>query len=60
MVKKDCFAHIFIDRPVLAWVLNIILIILGCVAYFYLAVSQYPQVYFPVMTGTPQCEGASP
>lgn len=60
MVKKDCFAHIFIDRPVLAWVLNIILIILGCVAYFYLAVRQYPQVDFPLMTVTTQYEGASP
>ena len=58
--EKGCFAHLFIDRPVLAWVLNIILIVLGCVAYSYLSVRQYPQVEFPLMTVMTQYEGASP
>jgi multidrug efflux pump len=54
------WASFFITRPVLAWVLNIILILLGFVAYFQLPVRQYPQVEFPKITVVAQYSGASP
>jgi len=64
MVKKEgssaLFTQIFIDRPVLAWVLNIVLVTLGLVGYYYLSVRQYPQVQYPVITLMTQYEGASP
>ena len=50
----------FIDRPVLAWVINIVIVLLGCVAYFNLPVRQYPQVQYPMITVTTQYEGANP
>ena len=50
----------FVDRPVLAWVLNIVLVLLGLVAYFHLPVRQYPQVQYPMITVATQYEGANP
>jgi multidrug efflux pump len=60
--KKGAFSAItaFIDRPVLAWVINIVIILLGFVAYFSLPVRQYPQVQYPMITVTTQYEGANP
>ncbi|WP_420347182.1 efflux RND transporter permease subunit [Pelagibius sp.] len=41
------FAHFFVDRPIFASVLSIILVILGLVAYTQLPVSQYPEIAPP-------------
>ena len=54
------FSERFIQRPVLAWVLNIVVIILGMLAFSKLPVRQYPQVEFPVVTVMTQFDGAGP
>lgn len=54
------FTEQFIRRPVLAWVLNIVLIMLGCVAWQQLSVRQYPQIEQPVITIMTQFDGAGP
>ena len=37
-------SHFFIDRPIFAGVLSLLITILGAFAYFTLAVAQYPEV----------------
>ncbi len=54
------FSERFIQRPVLAWVLNIVVIILGGLAFFELPVRHYPQVEQPVITIMTNFDGASP
>lgn len=58
--SKSYWSEHFIRRPVLAWVLNIVVIILGCVAFFKLSLRQYPQVELPIITVMTQFEGAGP
>ncbi len=41
------FAHFFVERPIFASVLSIIMVILGLVAYTQLPVSQYPEIAPP-------------
>jgi len=53
------FSHIFIDRPILATVLSIVIVILGTLAYFSLPVSQYPDVVPPTVVVTATYPGAS-
>ena len=43
------FAHFFIDRPIFASVLSILLLIVGGIAYFQLPVSQYPEIAPPTI-----------
>lgn len=50
----------FIERPVLANVISIILIVLGLVAVFNLPVAQYPDVVPPTVMVTARYPGASP
>jgi len=52
--------EICIRRPVLATVMTLIMIIIGCVCYTYLAVRQYPQIEKPVVSVTTEYPGASP
>ncbi|WP_052545750.1 efflux RND transporter permease subunit [Candidatus Hepatobacter penaei] len=61
-MKKSSLSLIqkFIDRPVLAWVAHIVIVLLGVVAYFGLPVRQFPQVEYPVLTVTTQYDGANP
>lgn len=59
-ISSPMFVERFIRRPVLAWVLNIVLLLLGLVSYFYLNVRQYPQVDIPRITVLTQYEGANP
>lgn len=49
----------FISRPVFAWVISIIMILVGCVCYFQLSVREYPQVSDPVITIETKCAGHS-
>ncbi|WP_108803206.1 efflux RND transporter permease subunit [Aquimarina sp. Aq107] len=44
------FSHIFIDRPILASVLSIFIILIGGLAYFGLPSSQYPDVAPPTIS----------
>ena len=49
----------FIDRPVLANVLAIIMVIVGTLALFTLPVAQYPSVVPPTVSVTTRYPGAS-
>ncbi len=53
------FSHTFIDRPILATVISILIIIVGILAYFSLPVSQYPEIAPPTIVVTAAYPGAS-
>ncbi|TCK28735.1 hydrophobe/amphiphile efflux-1 (HAE1) family protein [Ancylobacter aquaticus] len=53
------FSHFFIDRPIFASVVSIVVMILGAVAYVALPVAQYPDIAPPVVNVTGQYPGAS-
>src|SRR6476660_7496945 len=52
-------ARFFINRPVFAWVVSILIMVLGGLAITKLAVSQYPNVAPPSMSVTAKYAGAS-
>ena len=52
-------ANFFIERPVLANVLSIVLVLIGVVSLFRLPVSQYPDVVPPTVQVTTRYPGAS-
>src|SRR5690242_11795301 len=52
-------SHFFIDRPIFASVIAIVIIILGGVAYARLPVAQYPEIAPPIINVTGQYPGAS-
>jgi hydrophobe/amphiphile efflux-1 (HAE1) family protein len=53
------FSRFFIDRPIFATVLSIVIIAVGLVAYVALPVSQWPEVAPPTITVSTQYPGAS-
>jgi HAE1 family hydrophobic/amphiphilic exporter-1 len=53
------FPHFFIDRPIFAAVISIIITLVGGVAYFSLPVSQYPEIAPPSISVTASYPGAS-
>jgi multidrug efflux pump len=52
-------ARFFIDRPVLAWVISIVIILLGAIAAGLLPISQYPQITPPTVRVTGFYPGAN-
>lgn len=52
-------ARFFIDRPVFAWVVSLLIILLGVLAIRTLPVSQYPQIAPPAVSITASYAGAS-
>lgn len=52
-------SHFFIDRPIFAAVISIVLIILGAVSVTRLPIAQYPDIAPPVVNVTGQYPGAS-
>jgi hydrophobe/amphiphile efflux-1 (HAE1) family protein len=52
-------SHFFIDRPIFAAVISIIIVILGVVSYGRLPVAQYPEIAPPIINVTGQYPGAS-
>jgi hydrophobe/amphiphile efflux-1 (HAE1) family protein len=52
-------AHYFIDRPIFATVISIIIVIVGGLSYFNLPVEQYPQVVPPTIQVTASYPGAN-
>ncbi|WP_367871928.1 efflux RND transporter permease subunit [Luteolibacter sp. Populi] len=52
-------AHFFIDRPVFAWVVSILIAILGIISITKLPVAQYPAVAPPSISITTNYAGAS-
>jgi len=53
------FARFFIDRPIFAWVLSIVIVLGGITCYFALPVTQYPEIAPPTVQVTCQYPGAS-
>jgi multidrug efflux pump len=52
-------SHFFIDRPIFAAVISIIITLIGGVAYFALPIAQYPDIAPPSIQVTAQYPGAS-
>jgi hydrophobe/amphiphile efflux-1 (HAE1) family protein len=53
------FSRFFIDRPIFAAVIAVLITVVGGLAYFGLSVSQYPDIVPPTVTVTAQYPGAS-
>jgi len=51
-------ARFFIDRPVLAWVISIVIVLMGLIASALLPVAQYPQITPPTVRVTATYPGA--
>ncbi len=54
------FAHFFIDRPIFASVLSIVIMVIGGLALFKLPIAQYPDVVPPTVVVTAVYPGANP
>jgi multidrug efflux pump subunit AcrB len=52
-------SRFFIERPVFAWVLSIVIVLAGIVCYFALPVAQYPPIVPPTIQVTATYPGAS-
>src|SRR5436190_7776507 len=52
-------ARFFIDRPIFAWVLSIVIIMGGLAALQVLPIAQYPEITPPTVSVTCQYSGAS-
>src|SRR5437762_9746805 len=52
------FARFFIDRPIFAWVLSIVIILIGGVAALFLPIDQYPPITPPTVQVTASYPGA--
>jgi hydrophobe/amphiphile efflux-1 (HAE1) family protein len=54
------FPHFFIDRPIFAGVLSIVIVLIGGLAYFQLPIAQYPEVALPTVVVSASYPGATP
>src|SRR5258706_1671297 len=52
-------ARFFIDRPILAWVMSIVIILLGAVAAGFLPIAEYPEVTPPTVRVQANYPGAN-
>jgi multidrug efflux pump len=52
-------ARFFIDRPVLAWVISVVIVLLGGIAAALLPIAQYPQITPPTVRVTATYPGAN-
>src|SRR4051812_1499192 len=52
------FAHFFVDRPIFATVLSIVLLLVGSIAYTALPVAQYPEIAPPTIVVRASYPGA--
>ncbi len=53
------FARFFIDRPIFAWVLSLVIILMGGVAVLFLPIDLYPPITPPTVTVNTSYPGAS-
>ena len=53
------FSRFFIDRPIFAAVIAVLITVIGAISYFFLPVSQYPEVVPPTVTVSAVYPGAS-
>src|ERR1700692_2731854 len=51
-------ARFFIDRPILAWVISVVIILLGAIAAALLPIAQYPEITPPNVRVTANYPGA--
>src|SRR5207244_5557681 len=56
---RPVLARFFIDRPIFAWVISIVIVLIGAVAYATLPVAQYPEITPPTVSVTTRYPGAS-
>ncbi len=52
-------ARFFIDRPVLAWVISIVIVLLGAITAGFLPIAEYPEITPPTVRVTATYPGAS-
>src|SRR6266852_6168794 len=52
-------ARFFIDRPVLAWVISVVIIVLGVIAAGFLPVAEYPEITPPTVRVTANYPGSN-
>ena len=52
-------SRFFIDRPIFASVLAVLITLVGAISYFFLPISQYPEIVPPTVTVTAVYPGAS-
>ena len=53
------FPHLFIERPILATVVSVLITLLGAIAYLDLSVAQYPETAPPTIQISATYPGAS-
>src|SRR5271154_3786265 len=53
------FARFFVDRPVFATVLSVVIVVVGLVALVRLPIAQYPEIAPPTVSVTASYPGAS-
>lgn len=51
--------HFFINRPIFATVISVVIVIIGAIAYFVLPVSQYPEIALPTVVVRANYAGAT-
>ncbi|MFO1501902.1 MAG: efflux RND transporter permease subunit, partial [Verrucomicrobiota bacterium] len=54
------FSHFFIDRPIFASVLSIVIVLVGALALMQLPIAQYPNIVPPTVVVTARYPGANP
>src|SRR5207245_2449373 len=57
--RSAVFARFFIDRPVFAWVISIVIVLLGLLALVSLPIAQYPDITPPTIQVTCAYPGAN-
>src|SRR5947199_114179 len=57
--RPAVLARFFIDRPVLAWVISVVIILLGAIAAGFLPVAEYPEITPPTVRVTANYPGAN-
>jgi multidrug efflux pump len=54
------FSRFFVDRPIFATVLSIVIVIIGLIACYFLPVAEYPEITPPTIVVTARYPGANP
>ena len=57
--RPAMLARFFIDRPVLAWVISIVIVLLGAIAAGFLPIAEYPEITPPTVRVTANYPGAN-
>lgn len=54
------FSHFFIERPIFASVISILIVIIGAISFFRLPITQYPNIVPPSIAISTKYAGATP